>query len=61
MKYKNTRIGASARSHIHAQQQQSHDKREAERGNKRGDDVSGVRHGEATRQGDEPFGQREAP
>ena len=40
MKYKNTRIGASARSHIHAQQQQSHDKREAERGNKRGDDVS---------------------
>ena len=45
MKYKNTRIGASARSHIHAQQQQSHNKREAECGDKRGDDVSGVRHG----------------
>ena len=39
MKDRNS-IGASASSHVHAEQQQSHDKSEAECGDKRGDDVS---------------------
>ena len=60
MKDRNS-IGASASSHVHAEQQQSHDKSEAECGDKRGDDVSGVRHGESTRQGMNCSGKKEAP